>query len=69
MSLEDPRPPPIDAPPDAPEFVTIRQAAARLHVCRRTIYNWLEKSVIEFHRTPGGAVRILASSLIKPGRP
>lgn len=67
MSLTDPRPPP-DAL-DVPEFLTILQAATVVGVSRRTIYNWLDKSLVEFHRTPGGAVRILASSLIKPGRP
>lgn len=62
MSITDPRPPPDAA------FLTILQAAALVGVSKRTVYNWLNRSLIEFHRTPSGSVRILATSLIKPGR-
>lgn len=70
ISIPDGRPPPlpvVDLDPAA--WLTIAQAAAVWAVSRRTVYNWMEKAVIEYVRTPGGGRRIRASSLLKPGRP
>ena len=51
------------------ELLTIEQARTRVDVSRRTIYNWLERGLIEYVRTAGGAVRIFADTLTIPGTP
>jgi excisionase family DNA binding protein len=43
--------------------VTIDQAAALLHVSRRTIYNRIRDGKLETIRTIGGSQRVLLSSL------
>jgi excisionase family DNA binding protein len=43
--------------------VTIDQAAALLHVSRRTIYNRIRDGKLQTIRTIGGSQRVLVSSL------
>ena len=43
--------------------VSIMQACEIAGVSRRTIYNWLNAGKLEYRRTVGGAVRIVADSL------
>jgi excisionase family DNA binding protein len=45
------------------ELLTINQAATEVGVSRRTIYNWMRYSKIQFVRTAGGNVRIIKDSL------
>lgn len=52
--------------PEARELLTIAQAMARVHVSRRTIYNWMKLGKIQYERTAGGGVRIDADSLWRP---
>jgi len=60
-----PQPPPrVSVTPDA-SWISIRRAAARADVSRRTIYIWLAKGLIRYVRTAGGAVRIDAASLFR----
>ncbi len=47
-------------------LLNIQQACERAGVSRRTIYNWLEKGLLEYVRTAGGSVRIYADSLFRP---
>lgn len=50
----------------APALVTIVQACAIAHVCRRTLYNWMEAGRVEYVRTPTGRRRIFVDSLLHP---
>ena len=50
---------------DGRALVTILQAAARCHVSRRTVYNWLQQGKVEWVRTAGGHVRIVEASLFR----
>ena len=43
--------------------VTIDQAAALLHVSRRTIYNRIREGKLQTIRTIGGSQRVLVTSL------
>ena len=43
--------------------VSIMQACEIAGVSRRTIYNWLNAGKLEYRRTVGGSVRIVAESL------
>ncbi len=43
--------------------VTIDQAATRLHVSRRTIYNRIRDGKLQTIRTIGGSQRVLVTSL------
>jgi excisionase family DNA binding protein len=45
------------------ELVSIMKACAVVGVSRRTIYNWMKAGKLEFVRTAGGSVRIVAASL------
>lgn len=45
------------------ETVSIVDACRLVGVSRRTIYNWMASGKIEYVRTAGGAVRILADTL------
>jgi excisionase family DNA binding protein len=47
--------------------VNISQAATLAGVSVRTIYNWLHAGKLEYARTAGGAVRIVAETLFRPG--
>ena len=49
--------------------VTIDQAAALLHVSRRTIYNRIRDGKLQTIRTIGGSQRVLLSSLDQNRRP
>ena len=48
------------------EWLNVMQASARVGVSRRTIYNWLKAGKLAYARTPGGSIRIDASTLLKP---
>jgi len=50
-------------------IVTIEQACQEVGVSRRTVYNWLATGKVAFCRTAGGAVRIYADTLTRPGAP
>ena len=45
--------------------VTILQASLMTGVSRRTIYNWMHDGKVEYVRTAGGAVRIVADTLFR----
>jgi excisionase family DNA binding protein len=47
--------------------LNISQAATLAGVSRRTIYNWLHDGKLEYARTAGGAIRIVATSLFRKG--
>ena len=47
--------------------MNISQAATLAGVSVRTIYNWLHAGKLEYARTAGGAVRIVAETLFRPG--
>lgn len=47
--------------------VSIKEACTIAGVSRRTIYNWLEAGKLEYVRTAGGGVRIVAASLFRKG--
>jgi excisionase family DNA binding protein len=49
--------------------VTIDQAAARLRVSRRTIYNRIREGKLQTIRTIGGSQRVLVSSLDASQKP
>jgi excisionase family DNA binding protein len=49
--------------------VTIDQAAALLHVSRRTIYNRIREGKLQTIRTIGGSQRVLLTSLDENRRP
>jgi excisionase family DNA binding protein len=49
--------------------VTIDQAAALLHVSRRTIYNRIREGKLQTIRTIGGSQRVLLSSLDSNRKP
>ena len=48
------------------ETISILQACERARVSRRTIYNWLVEGKVQFVRTAGGAIRILADTPPRP---
>lgn len=47
---------------------TILQACALVGVSRRTIYNWMDLSKVEYVRTAGGSVRIFVDTLWRTAR-
>jgi len=49
--------------------VTIDQAAALLHVSRRTIYNRIREGKLQTIRTIGGSQRVLVSSIEESRKP
>jgi excisionase family DNA binding protein len=49
--------------------VTIDQAAKRLQVSRRTVYNWIREGRLLTIRTIGGSQRVLLSSLEEHRKP
>jgi excisionase family DNA binding protein len=49
--------------------VTIDQAAALLHVSRRTIYNRIREGKLQTIRTIGGSQRVLLTSLDENRKP
>ena len=52
--------------PQSP-LVSIQTAMVLAHVSRRTIYNWLAGGRLQYVRTAGGSVRIVAASLFRAG--
>ena len=50
-----------------PTLLSINDAMVAAGVSRRTIYNWLQANKLRYVRTAGGAVRIYADSLWRPG--
>lgn len=44
-------------------WVSIAQAAEEVGVKRRTIYQWMERGLVEYRRTASGNVRIAADTL------
>jgi excisionase family DNA binding protein len=57
------------SPEPARRILTIAQACVEVGVSRRSIYNWLAAGKVAFCRTAGGAVRIYADTLTRPGAP
>ena len=47
------------------DLLTVKQAAAWLGVCRRTIYNWIWTGKVECVRLPSGRKRIPVSALLR----
>ena len=43
--------------------VSIREAGALVHVCRRTIVNWIAAGKVDYVRTAGGSIRIFEDTL------
>ncbi len=46
------------------EHLSVTDAAASVHVTRRTIYNWLERSLVHFVHRPSGRKFICIRSLV-----
>ena len=44
-------------------LVSIKEACGLVGVSRRTIYSWIATGKLEYCRTAGGAIRIVASTL------
>lgn len=53
----------------AGELLSITQAAARVGVTRRTIYNWIAAGKLTTVRTTGGRPRIVADTLWRAPEP
>lgn len=51
--------------PHGKELLTINNAKARADVSRRTIYNWMRNNKIDYCRTTGGSIRIVANTLFR----
>jgi excisionase family DNA binding protein len=49
------------------ETLSIAEACTRVGVSRRTIYNWIRDSKVEYVRTAGGSIRIYADTLWRDG--
>jgi excisionase family DNA binding protein len=47
--------------------LSINEACAEVGVSRRTIYNWINSSKVQYIRTAGGSVRIFQDSLWRNG--
>lgn len=47
--------------------VSIQQAADRVGVSRRTVYNWIAGGKVQYVRTAGGSVRIFEDTLWRQG--
>lgn len=52
---------------DAHRTLSVMQACEEAGVSRRTIYNWLAAGKVQYVRTAGGSVRILADTLHQRG--
>lgn len=55
-------------PPLLDRWLTVNEAAALVHVSRRTLYNWMAEGKLEVRRTASGAPRVRESSLWKESR-
>jgi excisionase family DNA binding protein len=49
--------------------LTVDDAALKMDVSRRTIYNWLNAGRLKYRRNAGGRIRIFAESLWREERP
>lgn len=49
--------------------VRVNVAAQIAGVCRRTIYSWITRGLVETRFSPSGAVLIVVASLVKDERP
>lgn len=47
------------------ELVTVAQAAKRIKVSKRTLWNWMHQGRIPFVLTPGGRRRLYMDTLIR----
>jgi excisionase family DNA binding protein len=47
------------------ELVTIQRASELASVSRRTIYNWINENKVDYVRTAGGSIRIIADTLFR----
>lgn len=47
--------------------VSILKACDIAGVSRRTMYNWMNRDIVQFIRTPSGSRRVLVDSLFKKG--
>lgn len=45
--------------------MSVNQACELMHVSRRTLYNWMGDSKVEYIRTAGGSRRIFCDTLWK----
>lgn len=48
---------------DAPEHLTLTQAADLMKVHRATVHRWIERGLLTRHRTPTGQVYVLRAEL------
>lgn len=55
--------------PDGTQVVTILNAAKLTGRSRRTIYNWIQRGLVEVVWTPSGQKRVKVASLFKEARP
>jgi excisionase family DNA binding protein len=46
-----------------PEFLTVREVAERLRVCRATVYRMIDEGRLPAVRVSSGAIRIRSSDL------
>ncbi len=51
------------------DTVAVNRAAELAGVSRRTIYSWISRGLVETKFSPSGAVRVVASSLVRDERP
>jgi excisionase family DNA binding protein len=49
--------------------VTIAKACELVSVSRRTMYNWIQSGKVEYRRTAGGMIRIVADTLWRDPEP
>lgn len=49
------------------QTLSVMQACEVVGVCRRTIYNWIQRGKLEYMRTAGGSIRIFADTLWRNG--
>lgn len=47
------------------QHVSIAKASDMVGVSRRTIYNWIAASKVEYMRTAGGSIRIFVDTLYR----
>lgn len=49
------------------EYLSIAEAARLAGVCRRTVYNWMERGQLAFVRLPSGMRRVRKTEVIRVG--
>lgn len=65
---QSPKPERAPAPVDPQKPLTVTQASALVQVSRSAIYGWIREGKLEVEFTPGGAVRIPRSQLLRARR-